>query len=271
MVELGILCEIKRICEKRGLRYFLIGGTLLGAVRHQGFIPWDDDIDIGMPREDYNRFIEVCKDELGAEYFLDCYQTFDLCWTPMAKLRKKNTRYREFQYTDIEKYVDGVWVDIFPLDEADAPGMGAMMKCLLVKYCRTAILCKEVKDYQMRHKILTVLVKPFPAQLFRKFQTWVATMGNKKARAFWANWGGRWGTKEIIDKKLWEPCCHLEFEHESFSAPKDWDSFLTQIYGDYMKLPPVEQRVNHGWSKPVFDVAGESWNDGKNQCDSSGV
>lgn len=252
--ELEILREIKRICEKHGLRYFLIGGTLLGAVRHKGFIPWDDDADIGMPREDYNSFITICQKDLGPRFFLDCYQTFELCWTPMAKVRLRNTRYREFRYSNIEEQVDGIWVDIFPLDEANGPSLLSKIKCRIVKYCRTAILCKEVEDYQMRHKILTVLVKPIPTGVFRRFQTWTATVGNRKAGTYWANWGGRWGTKEIVAKHLWEPAARLEFEGEEFPAPGDWDGFLKQIYSDYMMLPPEGERDCHGWSIPVFDV-----------------
>lgn len=252
LVELDILREIKRICEKHHLRYFLIGGTLLGAVRHKGFIPWDDDADIGMPRRDYDRFIEVCQTELDSRYFLDCYQSVELCWTPMAKVRRKNTRYREFQYSNIEEQVDGIWVDVFPLDESNGPTFLSRVKYLTVKYCRTAILCKEVKDYQMRHRFLTVFVKPIPANVFRRFQTWTATIGNRTVKSCWVNWGGRWGTREIIKKEVWEPSVQLEFEGERFMAPGNWDDFLKQIYGDYMTLPPVEERTNHGWSKPIF-------------------
>jgi lipopolysaccharide cholinephosphotransferase len=116
-VQLEILDEIVRICNKYDIPYFFIGGTLLGAVRHKGFIPWDDDIDIGMLRKDYNKFIKLCKDELKSEYYLQCSETYPQHWLSFAKIRKNNTLFIEseglpFRGNDHR----GIFVDIFPYD-----------------------------------------------------------------------------------------------------------------------------------------------------------
>ena len=114
-VQLEILLEFDRICRKHGLKYLLFAGTLLGAVRHKGFIPWDDDIDVCMLRGDYERFLTVCKDELSAELFLQTTDTDREYPLQFAKLRKNNTRFVEKSMSDL-KIHHGVFIDIFPLD-----------------------------------------------------------------------------------------------------------------------------------------------------------
>ena len=95
MCQQKILDEIVRICDNYNLRYFLIGGTLLGAVRHKGYIPWDDDLDISMPRKDYNQFIEIAKKQLSQNFKLDCKYTNNKYWLPFIKVRMKDTSFDE--------------------------------------------------------------------------------------------------------------------------------------------------------------------------------
>jgi len=116
-IEYEILQEIVRICEKNNLSYFLIGGTLLGAVRHKGFIPWDDDLDIAIPRKDYEKFLKICQTQLNSDYFLHCNKTDPDYWLPFAKVRKKNTLFDEKSITSIETH-KGIYNDVFPLDNA---------------------------------------------------------------------------------------------------------------------------------------------------------
>jgi lipopolysaccharide cholinephosphotransferase len=101
LIELEILLEVDRICRKNDIKYQLSGGTLLGAVRHQGFIPWDDDIDIIMLRNDYNKFIALCKIELNNSYFLQIPETDDKTPSLYAKIRKNNTAYISYEYRNI--------------------------------------------------------------------------------------------------------------------------------------------------------------------------
>ena len=117
MVEVEILDEIDRICKKNNIKYFLVGGTLLGAVRHGGFIPWDDDIDLGMLREDYEKFIDICinSDELDKKYFMHSDETDSDYWLPFIKIRKNNTTFDEKVIKNCDTH-KGIYVDIFPMD-----------------------------------------------------------------------------------------------------------------------------------------------------------
>src|SRR5690554_4415622 len=114
-VQIEILNQIVKICNQNKLTYFLIGGTLLGAIRHKGFIPWDDDLDIAMPRKDYEKFLELCQGYLGDEYYLHCSKTDPKYWLPFAKVRKNNTIFEEKSIQTINSH-KGIYVDIFPLD-----------------------------------------------------------------------------------------------------------------------------------------------------------
>ena len=115
-IQVEILDEIIRICDSNNLDYYLIGGTLLGAIRHKGFIPWDDDLDIAMPRDAYDKFISLCYSELSDDYILDSFKNNSGYWLPFIKIRKKNTIYEEKAISAKRNIPKGVWVDIFPLD-----------------------------------------------------------------------------------------------------------------------------------------------------------
>ena len=113
-VEIEILDEFVRICNKYNLEYYLIGGTMLGAVRHQGFIPWDDDIDVGIMRKDYDLFIKYAREELGDKYYLDCYETNKEYYLPFAKIRKNNTIFNEQVSAHLNNH-KGIYIDIIPV------------------------------------------------------------------------------------------------------------------------------------------------------------
>ena len=113
--EIDILNEIVRICDKNNIPYFLAAGTLLGAVRHSGFIPWDDDIDLFMLRDDYNKFIKCAINEINDNYFLQCHDTDKYYYSSFIKVRKNNTLMIE-EENENRKIHRGIWVDIFPLD-----------------------------------------------------------------------------------------------------------------------------------------------------------
>ena len=113
--ELELFKAFARVCEKHGLRYFLVGGSALGAIRHKGFIPWDDDIDVGMPRKDYDKFMELQSEFEGTPYFIQNYKT-DPCYVyNYGKLRDSSTTFIEYTYKN-HRINHGVWVDIFPID-----------------------------------------------------------------------------------------------------------------------------------------------------------
>ena len=118
-VELEILQEIIRICKKYDIKYYLAGGTLLGAVRHKGFIPWDDDLDIGMLREDYDKFMKYGIKEIDDKYFIHCDKTDPNYWLPFIKVRKNSTTFVEELLNKKEVLHNGIFVDIFPMDNCN--------------------------------------------------------------------------------------------------------------------------------------------------------
>ena len=257
--EVEILDEIDRICKKHFITYYLIGGTLLGAVRHSGFIPWDDDLDIAMPRKDFEKFLEVCETELsdGFDVLSSKTESYSKLY---AKVQKKNTLFLE---QDSLKYQHneeswGIFVDIFPLDNA-RKGFGTRMRWEMVKKTdhflfRKIVIkanCKSFKD-----KIMRLLLSFISINFLKKYRdklcklhdnnnhcTHLINMGSPK------NYGHElW----FIDK--WIPAVQLEFEGKMYPAPHDYDNVLTILYGaDYMQVPPIEKRVTHDSVKISFN------------------
>lgn len=115
LVELEIANEIKRVCVENNIKYFLESGTLLGAVRHGGFIPWDDDMDIGMMREEYEKFLKIAPEKLSSEFILQTWKNEKDYSLTFAKVRKSDTIFLEYEFKDSSMH-NGIWVDIFPYD-----------------------------------------------------------------------------------------------------------------------------------------------------------
>ena len=163
LTEKEILDEIVRICEANQLSYYLIGGTLLGAVRHKGFIPWDDDLDIVMPRTDYDQFCKLCiNGALREEYYLHSIETDPEYWLIFAKVRKNNTLFNEKNIACIEA-PKGIYVDIFPLDEANTvAGLGKRIRTKTIKWLSEAIYRRRGLQFEysrVKKIILTVLAR----------------------------------------------------------------------------------------------------------------
>ena len=251
LTEAETLSQIKRICEKYGLTYYLVYGTLLGAVRHQGFIPWYDDIDIALPYTDYVRFLEVAQKELGEGYFLQTSDTEVNYYRSYARVRKNGTTLMD-KYQQGWDVHHGVFVDVFPLVEMN-PGIEWKIKRNIVRVSNYIImdnyfLCKEDEFVDKMGKIGVGLVKAFhklPRSSRLKFKKWllkcVYTAKNKKGKAIvWM------GVTEVIPKETYEQTDILLFEGEAYPVASGYKAQLTQIYGDYMQLPPVEKRRGHG-------------------------
>ena len=141
--ELQILLEVDRICKRNGLTYYLIGGSALGAVRHGGFIPWDDDIDIAMPRDDYRKFLKLCSRELPAEYFLQTYTSQPDFPYPFAKVNLNNTTFIENRLHKLNIH-HGIFIDVFPLDGVPHRKMWQALEAKLVKFLRWAIIIRRL-------------------------------------------------------------------------------------------------------------------------------
>lgn len=242
--ELDILIELDRICRKHHLEYRIDGGTLLGAVRHKGFIPWDDDIDVTMPRAAYVDFCRVCETELGEGFFLQNWDTDPNYRRAFGRLMKKNTRLVP-EHGEWDKSLQGICIDIFPYDYLpDDPEELERIRKLDIQMQRVIYAPGVVhRPGSPAKRAAFWLYSLYPMErLKRKHAEVLSGLNGKKTKlvkcfAFTENrkhfgFGSRW-FDELIE---------LEFEGRKFLAPKGYDGFLTELYGDYMQLPPVEQR-----------------------------
>ncbi len=254
--ELRILDEFDRICKENNLRYFLSGGTLIGAVRHKGFIPWDDDIDVAMPRADYEKFIECCKKDLGEEFYLDAFEVNKKAFRLYAKLKLKNTLFVENYVKNIQTIDHGIFIDIFPYDNIDE----AYSKDHLAKENFRQNVTKLVNlksgmknylsEYRKTHRLLMFFVDIFlkicPRKLLLSIEKKKISANKNDNAKYMSNMtGGLSLEKETHLKTDVFPTVDLEFEGKKYCCPKEYDMILTKIYGDYMTLPPVEKRVTH--------------------------
>lgn len=157
MTEISILQEVVRVCEKNQLTYYLIGGTLLGAIRHKGFIPWDDDLDIAMPREDFDKFLDISKYELREGYWVHFIDSDPNYWLPFAKVKKRGTIFDEVNSKNIESD-KGIFIDIFPLDNARGEkSIFQSIQAIICKRMSTIILWKR-GFYKHKPKIMLSIV-----------------------------------------------------------------------------------------------------------------
>ena len=240
-----------RFLEEHNLRYVACGGTVLGSVRHQDFIPWDDDIDIYMPRTDYERLLDL-KQEARQEGF-DFHSIRDKgYYLPFAKVTDMHTTLWELPYFP---YVIGVFVDVFPLDNFDCTDeeLTAIQRRSLKKFYnfqksfnRTATftLWRDLFQgnfSQAIDKLQMFLSRPFRKPLynnFMRYQKWYSSFDGPKSVCV-TQWAGK-----IFKREWFEDTISLPFADTHVIVPRDYDGYLRCLYGDYMQLPPVEQRVS---------------------------
>lgn len=249
--QLIIAREIKRICDKHNIRYFIIAGTLLGAVRHGGFIPWDDDMDVGMLREDYEKFLKVAKTELGEEFFLQTPETDKNYGLPFAKILLNGTVLVEATAGSSAK--KGVFVDVFPFDvapENEADRENHNKKTYLYKRLLLAKLNYNVcakNDYVKRaiYFVLKIMSAFYSHdKLVKKLESEITRYNNSKTEDI-VNIGGAYGYKKETIKADWvRDTVEIPFEDMTISAPVDYIKYLETFYGDYMTPPPEDKRYN---------------------------
>lgn len=258
-VSLQILKAIAEICERQGYRYSLIYGTLIGAVRHHGFIPWDDDVDIMMPRPDYEELLKYLDAHISDFPYLKVFNCETCEDYPYMITRISDERY-QIDVDNEKPYGMGVFIDIYPYD-----GLGKTKKEALkfgLKGDRLSSLCFQATRNRFSigttKSILRIIIK-FPVFLYAKMRgknhyqkklSNLAGLKNYEESEFvgcvvWLSGGER----DIFPKAWFDETIKLKFEEYEFNVPKEYDKILKHIYGDYMQLPPEKDRMGHHYYK----------------------
>lgn len=252
-IELNILKEVIKLCNENNIEYFIIGGTLLGAVRHKGFIPWDDDIDIGMTRDNYNKFINVAQEKLKEDLFLQTFYTEPESPFYFTKIRKKGTLFVE-TYCKNLKINHGVFLDIFPYDNIP-DDVGLRKKQLKkVNFWSQLFIAKSVSGPSVPQNTLIgkikvlirtiahFLLKPVSKKfLFERLDS-VSQEYNKipcKMKSFVKSPSLMIPSADLEDLET------IEFEGITVSCPRNAEGYLKHHFGDFKTLPPENKRVGH--------------------------
>lgn len=237
--------EMHRILTKYNIPYYMLYGTLLGSVRHKGFIPWDDDMDFGIPRKYFWQAISLLQKELKSPYKCVSYRDSDVCLDETCKIMNMTTRIKQ---EDIYgKDVLGVFIDIFPIDYSN----GNM--CIFSRFGLIRNLVR-LQHYRFTHvkgrsrglKFLSYLIKIFFFSLHR--ETIPHLIGTKlilQSGKFMYSYCGMWGKRELNKVETMENTILMPFENTKFYGLLNFNSYLTTMYGDYMQLPPKEKRHIH--------------------------
>ena len=250
-----IVSEVKRVCDEEHIPYFIIGGTALGAVRHGGFIPWDDDFDIGMLRDDYERFLEVAPLKLSKFYFLQCYKTDPNTPFYFAKVRMNDTLFVEKYCGKISMH-QGIYIDIFPYDNLPitlAERKKQLRKVILyselfIAKSTLGLFFTEKKNLRFwTKKLLRTVLHYMLVPISKKCLFEILDRENRRYNSF--------DTSEVsyikypflkIKKEYVVTRSSILFESISVSCCRNIEEYLISHFGnDYMELPPLEKRVNH--------------------------
>lgn len=244
MRGIPLLDEVDRVCREHGLRYYIIAGTLLGAVRHKGYIPWDDDIDIALMRDDYDKLVKHSDEWFRKPYSIMVHTRDPKYPKFFGKLEDRSTTLVESFYLG---YAGGVYMDIFPLDDVPDNKLLRNLHFYNFNILRRMLYIAYKSPYKHGLTIGTPFVWLFQKVFSRR---WL----HKKAQAVMTQYHGHKnchyvmthddGTRAYPKSVFGKPTL-VEFEHHRYCAPTVPDGFLSVLYGNYMQLPPVEQRRAH--------------------------
>ena len=247
LLELKILEEFDRICKKHQLKYTIAYGTLLGAVRHHGFIPWDDDIDVCMPRNDFEQLRQVYRNDLGKDYFYQCNATDPEYFYLMDKIRLNGTVFKE---SFVSKYAihHGIYIDIFPIDKIPNTNFKKNIQYFAFHFFRTGLQAKFLMSSARTglKKIAALILKclyvffskPFLYKQAHKIASMYNDVNCREITCFFSPYK----KKDVYNIEMMQVIEYRQFESIKVASVAKYDEMLSLLYGDYMKLPPLKDR-----------------------------
>ena len=242
--ELSILKEVAEFCDNNNIRYCITSGTLLGAVRHGGFIPWDDVIDISMPRADYERFVSLADKFIGG-YEIVCTKLNSQYPIAICKVRKCDTVMKEPSMAHLN-INHGVWIDIFPLDKVKNIKK-IKMRAYKFNLITTVINYKlgVSKPHKLSTKAFCAVLGTISIANLDKIRTKIMSSDENTDAQYYTSFASNLGPDKLLfAHDIYFPLKKIKFEKEMFYAPSNSEYWLSSAYGEYMVLPPEEERVN---------------------------
>ncbi|NLT14590.1 MAG: LicD family protein [Clostridiales bacterium] len=244
MKMLGILIEVDRVCRKYGIRYVLDSGTLLGAIRHKGFIPWDDDIDIAMLREDYDRFRALANDELLPPYVFedmhsrrDYPNIFGKCYNTETRYVQKNTVHLSIQ--------QGVFMDIFPIDNVELHDKKKQCR-IVASLNMVRCLKQKTEPFELRHIFYLPLLL-LPVSALNHLALHYMTKKNGKETEYVCPICQSGTSKPAFKRTMFLNTLDIDFKGHQFPVPVEYEEYLLGYYKAPMELPPEDKRrPTHG-------------------------
>ena len=239
-------------CERKSLRYYAIDGTALGAARHHGFIPWDDDLDVGMPRPDYERFISIFdKENTNKRYILETPDSADTLFAySYSKLYDTQTTLIEYTRHPLKR---GLYIDVFPLDGAGSSEEDALPLFKTIKrlsFLRNMRVIKISKERKLSKNLTLAFFQAIPdaflheKRIAQKINTLSQTI-QYDSSVFVTNYASAWGERELVQKKIFGNPVLSQFENIVIYCPEDVDAYLMHVYGDWRTPPPKEKQITH--------------------------
>lgn len=251
-IEVEILLEVIRVCENNGLTYFSYGGTTLGALRHNGFIPWDDDIDIGMMRDDYEKFLVIAPKCLKDGYTLQHFSVDSNTPTYFAKVRRDGTEFVEKYTKNIDMH-HGVFIDIMPHDFIPLNIKKRRLYRIRAEICKQLYVSKTVAETTItrgkkkrirtiERKFLHFFMQPIPKKwLYKVYDDCLRKYNDTDSKLITTR--GMQDSENMLEDIF--PLKKHRFEDIEINIPANADKVMIQCYGDYMQLPPPEDRITH--------------------------
>lgn len=255
-IDLKILKEYLKICKKHKLKYYIIGGTFLGAVRHKGFIPWDDDMDIAMPRKDFDKFLKIANADLPKNMKLITFENDENYRYYLPRIVDLNTKIIEKRYENTN-ITSNIFIDIFPIDGTPNNFILRKLYYLRILFNRMLVSYYYIdtidpsRKRKLYEQILIGIAKIIPTKkiinpnkVLNKIDNMLRKYKIEKSK-YIGTIMGAYRTREIVPKEYFGIPSEYEFEGQKLTGPEMYDEYLTHMYGDYMKIPDNKNENRH--------------------------